>query len=111
MQDLVTKPSRNSSDVEAWSSHHQGRSIDGFGAKASRLDTSRMYFEDKFDPDHSKVVMVDHSAPSQMHPSLKKRLIDDGCTDIYRGGYHLSSYIGGEHLYQSTIVDGCTSVG
>jgi hypothetical protein len=62
--------------------------IDGFGAKASRLDTSRMYFEDKFDPDHSEVVMVDHSAPSQMHPSLKKRLIDDGCTDILQGGYH-----------------------
>ena len=59
--------------------------IDGFGANASRLDTSLIYFEDVFDPDHSKVVMVDHSAPSQMHPSLKKRLIDDGCTDILHG--------------------------
>jgi inorganic pyrophosphatase/exopolyphosphatase len=44
-----------------------------------------MYFEDTFDPDHSKVVMVDHSAPSQMHPSFKKLLIDDGCTDILQG--------------------------
>jgi hypothetical protein len=59
MQDLVTKPSWNSTDIEAWSSHHQGRSIDGFGASASRVDTSLMYFEDAFDPDHSKVLMVD----------------------------------------------------
>ena len=59
MQDLVTKPSWNSTDVEAWSSHHQGRSMDGFGASASRVYTSLMYFEDAFDPDHSKVVMID----------------------------------------------------
>jgi hypothetical protein len=59
MQDLVTKPSWNSTDIEAWSSHHQGRSLDGFGASASRVDTSLMYFEDAFDPDHSKVLMVD----------------------------------------------------
>jgi hypothetical protein len=59
MQDLVTKPSRNSTDVEAWSSHHQGRSMDGFGASAMRVDTSLMYFEGAFDPDHSKVVVID----------------------------------------------------
>jgi hypothetical protein len=53
MQDLVTKPSWNSTDVRVWSSHHQGRSIDGFGATASRLDTSLIYFEDAFDPDYS----------------------------------------------------------
>ena len=53
MQDLVTKPSWNSTDIEAWSSHYQGRSLDGFGASASRVDTSLMYFEDAFDPDHS----------------------------------------------------------
>jgi hypothetical protein len=53
MQDLVTKSSRNSTDVEAWSSHHQGRSIDGFGATASRLNTSLIYFEDAFDPHDS----------------------------------------------------------
>ena len=57
MQDLATKPSWNSTDVEAWSSHHQGRSMDGFGASASRVDTSLMYFEGAFDPDHSKVGM------------------------------------------------------
>ena len=51
----------DSTDVKAWSLHHQGRSIDVFGANASRLDTSLMYFEDAFDPDHSKVEMVDHN--------------------------------------------------
>ena len=44
-----------------------------------------MYFEDVFDPQLSKVVMVDHSAPSQMVGCLKKRLIDDGCTDVLQG--------------------------
>ena len=53
MQDLVTKPSWTSTDIEAWSSHHQGRSIDRFGVTASRVDTFLIYFEDAFDPDHS----------------------------------------------------------
>jgi len=44
-----------------------------------------VYFEDVFDPQLSKVVMVDHSAPSQMVGCLKKRLIDDGCTDVLQG--------------------------
>ena len=59
MQDLVTKPSWTSTDIEAWSSHHQGRSIDGFGVTASRLNTSLIYFEDAFDPDHSDHNRVD----------------------------------------------------
>ena len=58
MQNLVTKPSWTSTDIEAWSSHYQGRSLDGFGASASRVDTFLIYFEDAFDPDHSKVVVV-----------------------------------------------------
>ena len=53
MQDLVTKPSWTSTDVEAWSSHYQGRSLDRFGVTASRVDTFLIYFEDAFDPDHS----------------------------------------------------------
>jgi len=53
------KPSWSSTDVEVWSSHHQGRSTDGFGATASRVDTSLIYFEDAFDPDHSDHNRVD----------------------------------------------------
>ena len=59
MQNLVTKPSWTSTDIEAWSSHYQGRSLDGFGASASRVDTFLIYFEDAFDPDHSDHNRVD----------------------------------------------------
>ena len=75
MQDLVTKPSRNSTDVEAWSSHHQGRSMDGFGASALRVDTSLMYFEDAFDPDHSKVEMVDHNRVDRLMVLVQMPLV------------------------------------
>jgi hypothetical protein len=83
------KPTWNSDDVEAWASHHAaGNSLPGFGtsgASEDELSSSLCYFADVFDPENSKVVMVDHSAPSQMVPCLRKRLIEEGETSILQG--------------------------
>jgi inorganic pyrophosphatase/exopolyphosphatase len=50
-----------------------------------------------FDPETSKVVLVDHSAPSQMVPCLKKRLIDEGETSILQG--IIDHHALDEHIY------------
>ena len=93
------KPAWTAEDISAWKSEHEA-TLPGFGTGGHDL----RYFGDVFVgasektdaartaagvSDESKcrslVVMVDHNAPSQMVPCLKKCLVEDGNTDVLKG--------------------------
>ena len=85
------KPAWDSGDIDSWKGAHASNVLRGFGSSTTAADgggdddDSLAFFGDVFDAATSKVVMVDHNAPSQMVGCLKKSIVDDGRTDILLG--------------------------
>ena len=77
-----------SADIEAWKKSVHGKTaVPGFGTTGHNTaddDKSLIFIGEVFD-DQSRVCLVDHNAPSQMVAPLKKKIIEEGKTDMLVG--------------------------
>ena len=77
-----------SADIEAWKKSVHGKTaVPGFGTTGDNTaddDKSLIFIGEVFD-DQSRVCLVDHNAPSQMVAPLKKKIIEEGKTDMLVG--------------------------